>query len=101
MIRARSRGSPELSSAGGFGSLCRMVASVEIFDRPTPAQLATLTKPAFAAILTDKNGIVVKVEISKESGGFVYARTTEAPTIYKLKPQVVADLNFKLADLMP
>ena len=73
----------------------------EIFDRPTPAQLATLTKPAFAAILTDKNGIVVKVEISKESGGFVYARTTEAPTIYKLKPQVVADLNFKLADLTP
>jgi hypothetical protein len=73
----------------------------EILDHPTSAQLATLTKPAFAAILTDKSGKVLKVEISKESGGFVYARTTEAPTIYKLKPQVLAGLNFKLADLTP
>jgi hypothetical protein len=73
----------------------------EIFDRPKPAQLATLTKPAFAAILTDKGGKVLKVEISKESGGFVYARNSGAPTIYKLKPQVLADLNFKLADLTP
>jgi hypothetical protein len=71
----------------------------EILDRPTPALLGNLAKPAFAAILTDKNGKILKVELSKESGGFVYARTSEAPTIYKLKAQTLTDLNFKASDL--
>jgi hypothetical protein len=71
----------------------------EIFDRPTPALLAKLAKPAFEAILTDKTGKILKVEISQESSGFVYARTSEAPTIYKLKAQILTDLNFKPSDL--
>jgi hypothetical protein len=71
----------------------------EVLDRPTPALLGNLAKPAFAAILTDKNGKILKVEISKESGGFVYARTSEAPTIYKLKAQLLTDLSFKASDL--
>src|SRR5580700_5585224 len=71
----------------------------ELFDRPTQVLLGDLAKPVFAAILTDKNGKILKVEISKESGGFVYARTSEAPTIYKLKPQILTDLNFKPSDL--
>jgi hypothetical protein len=29
----------------------------------------------------------------------VYARTSEASTIYKLKPQILTDLNFKASDL--
>jgi hypothetical protein len=83
-----------------FTPLQQAVAD-EIFDRPTPAQLATLAKPAFSAILTDKNGKNLKVEISKKSGGFVYARTSEAPAIYKLKVQILTDLSFKLSDLAP
>ena len=71
----------------------------EIFDHPTPDLLAKLAKPAFTVILTDKSGKTLKVEISKQSGGFVYARTSEAPTIYKLKPQILTDLNFQAADL--
>src|SRR5580704_11843806 len=71
----------------------------EIFDKPTPAILAKLAKPEFEAILTDKNGKPLKIEISQESGGFVYARTSESPTIYKLKPQILKDLSFKLSDL--
>jgi uncharacterized membrane protein YkoI len=71
----------------------------EIIDHPTPAELATLAKPAFEAVLTDKSGKTLKIEISKESGGFVYARTSEAPTIYKLKPQILTDLNLKASDL--
>jgi hypothetical protein len=74
-------------------------AAEEIFDKPTPALLAKLAKPAFEAILTDKSGKILKVEISKESGGFGYARSSEAPTIYKLKPQILSDLNFKASDL--
>src|SRR6202522_950128 len=73
----------------------------EIFDHPTPAILAKLAKPAFDAILTDKNGKILKIEISQESGGLVYARTSESPTIYKLKPQILTDLSFKPSDLTP
>ncbi len=71
----------------------------EIFDRPTPDLLAKLAKPAFTAIFTDKSGKTLKIEISKESSGFVYARTSEATTIYKLKSQILTDLNFKASDL--
>jgi Domain of unknown function (DUF4340) len=73
----------------------------EIFDHPTPAILAKLAKPAFDAILTDKNGKILKIEISQESGGLVYARTSESPAIYKLKPQILTDLGFKPSDLTP
>jgi Domain of unknown function (DUF4340) len=73
----------------------------EIFDQPTPAIVAKLAKPAFEAILSDKSGKILKVEISQESGGFVYARTSESQTIYKLKPQILTDLTFKPSDLTP
>jgi hypothetical protein len=71
----------------------------EVFDQPTPLLLAKLAKPAFEADLADKNGKVLKVEISKESGGFVYARTSESTAIYELKPQILTDLSFKASDL--
>jgi hypothetical protein len=71
----------------------------ELFDKPTPAILAKLAKPAFEAILTDKSGKTLKIEISQESGGFVYARTSESPTIYKLRSQILTDLGFKPSDL--
>jgi Domain of unknown function (DUF4340) len=77
----------------------QQVTAEENFDRPTPELLSKLAKPAFAAILTDKSGKALKVEISREFGGFVYARTSEASTIYKLKPQILTDLNFKASDL--
>jgi len=77
----------------------QQVSAEDIFDHPTPAQLAALAKPAFEASLTDKNGKLLKIEISKESGGLVYARTSEAPTIYKLKLQILTDLTFKASDL--
>jgi hypothetical protein len=71
----------------------------EIVDHPAPAIVAKLAKPAFEAILSDKGGKTLKIEISQESGGFLYARTSESPTIYKLKPQILTDLNFKPSDL--
>jgi hypothetical protein len=77
----------------------QQAAADEIFDHPTPAILAKLAKPAFQAILTEKNGNTLKVEISQESGGFVYARTSLSPIIYKLKPQILTDLNLKPSDL--
>jgi hypothetical protein len=71
----------------------------EIYDRPAAAIAARLTKPEFEAILTDKTGKTLTLQISKESSGSVYARSSEAPTIYKLKTQVLTDLNFKASDL--
>jgi Domain of unknown function (DUF4340) len=71
----------------------------EIFDHPAPELIAKLSKPAFEAALTDKNGKKLTVEISKESGGFVYARSSDAPAIYKLKAEILTDLSFKQADL--
>jgi hypothetical protein len=77
----------------------QQAAADEIFEHPAPAILAKLAKPAFQAILTEKNGNTLKVEISQESGGFVYARTSQSPSIYKLKPQILTDLNLKPSDL--
>jgi hypothetical protein len=71
----------------------------EIFDKPTPAIVAKLEKPAFEAVLTDKSGKILKIEISQESGGFVYACTSESPLIYKLKPEILTNLSFKPSDL--
>jgi|HubBroStandDraft_6_1064221.scaffolds.fasta_scaffold05011_9 Domain of unknown function (DUF4340) len=77
----------------------QQAAADEVLDRPTPAILAKLAKPAFEAILTDKNGKTLKIEISQESGGFAYARTSQSPIIYKLKPQILTDLSLKPSDL--
>jgi len=66
----------------------------QIFD-PPPADLrAKLAQPAFEATLTDKSGKKLSVQISGEAGGFVYARTSESPAIYKLNKQILSDLNF-------
>ena len=77
----------------------QQVTAEEIFDRPAPELYSKLAKPAFAATLTDKSGKALKVEISKKAGGFVYARTSDAATIYKLKAQILSDLSFKSTDL--
>jgi hypothetical protein len=71
----------------------------EVIDHPAPGVTAKLSKPAFEAILTDKNGKKLTIQISKESSGFVYARTSDGPTMYKLKAQILTDLNYKPADL--
>jgi hypothetical protein len=71
----------------------------EIFDHPTGDLTGKLSKPAFDATLTDKGGKKLTVQISKEYGGFVYARSSEGPAIYRLKAQTLTELNFKAADM--
>jgi hypothetical protein len=77
----------------------QVTRAVEIFDRPPADVAARLSKPAFDATLTDKGGKKLTVQISKEYGGFVYARSSEGPAIYKLKAQTLTELNFKPADM--
>jgi hypothetical protein len=71
----------------------------QIFDQPAPNIRAILAKPEFETILTDKSGKKLTVQISKESNGFVYARTSDSPAIYKLDKQILSDLNFKSSDM--
>ncbi len=75
--------------------------SDEVLDIPPANITASLAKPAVEVILTDKAGKALSVQISKESGDFVYARTSDSAAVYKLKKQVLDDLNMKPAELAP
>jgi hypothetical protein len=69
-----------------------------VLDHPGAAVMAGLTKPAVEVLLTEKSGKKLTVVISKESGDFVYARTSDGPAVYKLKKQILGLLNFKPDD---
>jgi hypothetical protein len=71
----------------------------QIIDHPAPDVVARLVKPAFDVTFSTKDGKKLNVAISKESGDFVYARNDAAPTVYKLKKQILDTLNFKPSDL--
>jgi hypothetical protein len=73
----------------------------EVLDHPPANIAAALANPAVQVILTDKAGKALKVQISKASGDFAYARTSDGAAIYKLKKQALDDLNLKAADLAP
>jgi Domain of unknown function (DUF4340) len=73
--------------------------AVQIIDHPPAALLAGLKKPAITAVLTKKDGQQVTVRISKPSGDFAYAQSSESPELFKIKKQTVDDLNLKPADL--
>lgn len=70
----------------------------DVVDHPGTDIAAKLAKPAVEVSLTEKSGKKLTVEISKESGDFVYARTSDGPAVYKLKKQVLEQLNFKADD---
>jgi hypothetical protein len=71
----------------------------QIIDHPTPEVTARFAKPAFDATLTAQDGKKLIIDVSKEAGDFVYARSSEAAEVYKLKKQVLASLNFQSSDL--
>ena len=71
----------------------------QIIDHPASDIVARLAKPAFDLTLTTKDGKKLNIAISKESGDFVYARSSAEPTVYKLKKQILDTLNFKPSDL--
>jgi hypothetical protein len=82
-----------------FSALDQARAS-EIFDHPASGIAATLVKPAVEITLTAKDGRKLTVVISKESEGFVYARTSDGPAVYKLNKQILDDLNFKPSEIV-
>ena len=94
---ADQKGKPAESSK--FLTPLEQASAEQIFDRPPPDVRATLAKPEFEATLTDKSGKKLTVQISKESSGFVYAKTNDGPAVFKLGKQILSDLNFKATDL--
>lgn len=94
---AAQKGKP--ASAEKLFSPLQLARAEEIYDRPAGDVAARLSKPAFEATLTDKSGKKIAVQISKDAGGFVYARSSEGSAIYKLKAQILTDLDFKAGDV--
>jgi hypothetical protein len=71
----------------------------DVIDHPAPNLAAQLAKPAITIVLTDHNKRQVTLRISKATGDNAYANTSDGPQMYKLKKQVLDDLNFKPGDL--
>lgn len=67
----------------------------EIVDHPSADVLAKLAKPLVQATLTTKDSKKLIVNFTSVIGDFVYARTSDAPTVYKLKKDVLNDLSSK------
>ena len=74
--------------------------SEQIIDHPTPDISARLLKPAFDVAFTMKDGKQLTIAISKDAGDYVYARSSEAATVYKLKKQILDGLNFKASEIV-
>jgi hypothetical protein len=70
----------------------------EVIEKPSADVLAKLKSPAYEITFTNKTGKKLTLRISKEAGDFVYAQSSESPTVFKLKKQSVNDLNLKPAD---
>jgi hypothetical protein len=71
----------------------------EVLDHPAPNQLAQLSTPAIKLVLTGKDGKELSLRISKPSGDFVYAQVSGDTALYKLKKEVLDQLNLSAADL--
>jgi hypothetical protein len=80
-----------------FGPLSGARAD-EVLDHPASDLTAKLAHPAVEVVLTNKDGKKVAVRISKEVGDFVYAQTSESHSLYKLKKQILSELNFNPPD---
>ncbi|MHB8412346.1 MAG: DUF4340 domain-containing protein [Candidatus Acidiferrales bacterium] len=72
----------------------------QIYDMPSAAILAHLSKPAIEVTLTDKSGKKTTVSISAAAGDSVYVRTSAGPQVYALDAKILKDLGFKVADLL-
>jgi hypothetical protein len=71
----------------------------EVMDHPPADVMAKLAKPETEVTLTDKSGKKLSVEISKEAGNFVHARTSEGPAVFKLKKEIFTALAVKPGEL--
>ncbi len=67
----------------------------KIVDHPSAEILSKLAKPFVQVTLTTKEGKKVAVSFTPALGDFVYARTSDATTVYEFKKSVLDDLVSK------
>ena len=66
----------------------------QVIDHPGGDVTSKLAKPAIEVTLTDKNKKTTTLKVSKPAGDVVYAQSSDAPAVYKLKKQDFDNLNF-------
>ena len=66
----------------------------QVIDRAGADITSKLNKPAIEVTLTDKNKKTTTLKVSKPAGDVVYAQSSDAPSVYKLKKQDYDNLNF-------
>ncbi|HUO34211.1 MAG TPA: DUF4340 domain-containing protein [Candidatus Acidoferrum sp.] len=69
----------------------------DVLDHPPAEALAALRKPPITATLTTKDGKKITVDISKPDKGFVYVKTSETPSVFKVKSDFYDGMNFTAA----
>ena len=69
----------------------------EVLDHVPAGVAASLAKPPIEVTLTGDDGKKTTLAVSKPEGEFVYVRTSESPSFFKLKKQFYDDMNFPAA----
>jgi hypothetical protein len=69
-----------------------------VVDHPSAEIQTKLAKPLVQITLTAKDGRKITVSLTPEIGDFVYAKTSDAATVYKLNKNILADLNSKVSE---
>jgi Domain of unknown function (DUF4340) len=72
--------------------------AIAIVDRPSAEIQGKLAKPLVQLTLTAKDGKKITVSFTPVIEDFVYAKTSDSPTVYKLNKNVLADLNSKISE---
>jgi hypothetical protein len=82
-----------------FSALAALHAD-EVIVKPSAEITASLAQPAFQLTLTDNSGKKRTLRVSKASGDFIYAQSSDSPSIFKLKKDSLGDLDLKPSDLV-
>src|ERR1700746_3816208 len=72
--------------------------AMAIVDHPSAEIQTKLAKSLVKMTLTTKDKKTITVSFTPVIEDFVYAKTSDAPTVYKLNKSVLADLNSKISE---
>ncbi len=86
------------ASAEKLFSAIEQARAEHVFDTP-PSGAAEFAKPSFEAVLTSKDGKKLTISVALAPDGFADVRASDAATVYRVKRQLLNDLNFKATDM--
>ena len=72
--------------------------ALALVDHPSVEIQSKLAKPLVQMTLTTKDGKKITVSFTPVIEDFVYAKTSDSPTVYKLNKNALADLNSKISE---